>query len=494
MRKRALLLLLSFAYVLPAFAAVENVKLSGDVTARGLYREDLTLGGITHQDTFNGATFSAVDNKQRFYMSQVRLRADADLTQNIAAQAEVLNQRDWDAPSGGGQGSAPGTAGTLVGPGAATGVSPDNNQFDVILNLANITIKELYYPELSFRVGRQNIQWGEGFILGDMQVNNPDPSGTLSADEFTKFHSLDALRLMFNRGAWHADLLAAKIQENIVDQGDDQDLYGINVGRTFDAYDGEGEFYWVGSHDAERTNFVGDVFSTTEEVWVLGMRGSLKPWDRLKLSGETVFEWGEEGGVGAAPFGEYTLNGTRRQDIRAWAFDFRGEWTWLEAVWPTTLGAEWVFRSGEEDSEDGKSGAFRPIAPGKFHSAIREFQGFFYNTDPGITPAYTNQHQLMFDATMHPFNNKDLSLFARWLMFWLDEIPVSGRGRFIGNELDGQLSYAYTEDLRFGLIGAIFFPGDYFQTEKVTANYSGQPASIADEAAKEVVAEMVLTF
>lgn len=496
MRKITFLLVVALVFsIVPAgFAAVENVKLSGDITTRGLFRESYGFGGLDNNDTFNGVIFSPTDDDQAFYMSQVRLRVNADLTTKVAGEIELLNQRDWDAPSGAGQGSAA-QAGTVVGPGAANGLSATNDQFDVILNLANVTIKELYYPELSVKIGRQDIQWGEGFILGKTQLGNPDPSGTLTADEFTQFTSLDAFRFMVNKDAWHFDAVLAKIQENIVDRADDQNMYGINIGRTFTQYQSEAEAYFIGSEDESVANGIGDIFETTEQLWTIGGRGSLRPWDRLKLSGETAFQWGEEGGAAAGgALGQTSFNGYAQQDISAFAFDFRAEWNWLESPWPATLGTEWVFYSGENDTEDGKSGAWRPLFRGKFHSAIREFQGTFYMTDVPITAGNTNEHELMFDISFHPFNNKDLTFFTRWLMFWLDEIPVAGRGRFVGNEFNTTLNYAYTEDLNFKFIGALLDPGNYFETDADATNAAGQSVVTAGETAKELVAEVTLNF
>ena len=493
MHKPAYFLALALTVVLavPAFAAVENVKLNGDITVRGIYKANTSLGGLEPNDSFNGTVFNPADDDQRFFMSQVRLRTTADLTDHVSGEIELLNQRDVDPPSGGGQGSGLASQ-TNVGLGAAP--SAANDQFDVILNLANITLKELYYPELSVKIGRQNIQWGEGFIIGHQQLGNPDPSNTIAADEFSLFNSFDAIRVMIDKDPWHVDIVGMKIQENSVDSGDDEHSFGINVGRAFDSYQSEGEVYFLGSVNENRANTVGDTFTTNEELWTIGTRGSIRPWDRLKLSGETAFQWGEEGGVSATVLSPFNLNGTRRQDIRAFAFDFRGEWNWLESPWPATLGAEWVFYSGEEDSEDGKSGNWRPLHRGKFHSAIREFQGQFYLTDVPVTAGFTNQHQVMFDAAFHPFNNKDLTFFSRWLLYWLDEIPLSGRGRFVGNELDMTFAYDYTEDLKFKLIGAFFFPGDYFRTEAETSTLAAQVVRQSTEVSKLVSAEVVLTF
>lgn len=502
-----LVVILAVAFSVPAFAAVENIKLSGDITTRGFYRANYALGGDSNEDvtTYNGSQFAGKD-QQRFFTNTVRIRVNADLTDNIAGEVEFLNQRDVDPPAGGAQGS-PLVASAAIGAGS-TPPSAANDEFDVILNLANITIKELYYPELTVKIGRQNIQWGEGFAIGNSQLGNPDPSNSLSADEFSAFTSFDAIRAVIERGAWHFDLVAAKIQENRVSADDDENLLGINVGRTFDAYSAEAEVYYISSRDGSVANVsAGDVFQGTEEVNAFGTRGSIRPWDRLKLSGETVFEFGEEGGAGGgipgantiasgSNFLAFTPNGRIEQNIRAWAFDVRAEWEWRELPWPTTVGSEWVFYSGEENAEDNSSSNYRPLFRGKFHSAIREFQGFFYFPNVGTTPSYTNQHQIMFDASNHPFNNEDLTLFTRWLLYWYDEVPIEGRDTFIGQEWLTKLSYDYTEDLTLTVIGALFFPGDYFSASGAAAapNSFGGSSTQAGDTAKELMAEVALAF
>ena len=163
--------------------------------------------------------------------------------------------------------------------------------------------------------------------------------------------------------------------------------------------------------------------------------------------------------------------------------------------WPTLSGGGWTWYSGEDRSEGGKSGNYRPPARGKFYSAIQEFHGFFYF--PGVTgtPSYTNKHQFYVDVTLHPFNNKDLTFFARYLQFFFDTTPIEGRDSHIGSELDVVLSYDYTEDLTFKLINAYFFPGSYYDgTAAVFTNQFGESVSNADETAMELVAEVSLAF
>ena len=74
MSKRLILVLaLAFvvAFSLSAYAEVQNVKVSGDITVTGIARNDLTLSKDTLTTDFG--------QKVRAILSQVRVRVDADL-------------------------------------------------------------------------------------------------------------------------------------------------------------------------------------------------------------------------------------------------------------------------------------------------------------------------------------------------------------------------------------------------------------------------------
>ncbi|MGB4520335.1 MAG: hypothetical protein WBI28_00155, partial [Candidatus Omnitrophota bacterium] len=90
MSKR-LILILTLAFVVgisfAAFAEVQNVKVSGDITIGGVYRNHFTLA-----KTPVAPIVSALDpgNKQSIYSSKesdfltiTRVRVDADLTDNV---------------------------------------------------------------------------------------------------------------------------------------------------------------------------------------------------------------------------------------------------------------------------------------------------------------------------------------------------------------------------------------------------------------------------
>ncbi|MDD5085883.1 MAG: alginate export family protein [Candidatus Omnitrophica bacterium] len=526
MRKWIILLsvVMVFAVALPAFAAVQNVKVSGDITLRGLMRRNMTLGGSSGSvlqgdtDTYDGARFGIVgdtdgaSSNQDWFMSTVRLRVDADLTDNVSGRVELMNQRDIDPPyyEEGSQYTDP----NMIYPAAGQGQNPRtaaNQQYQVILSEAYIQAKEFFYDPLTITAGRQKIQFGDGFVVGANQLTGPDPTESLTADEFSAFTGFDAIRAQFDWAPYSLDMFYAKIKEGIVDRNDDTNAFGVNFSREWDVYSAEADVYVVGlidnaiySHPLQGLNNLGSRvldngrarLEGTEQVYAIGTRGSIKPFDRLKLNGELVFEFGEEAYEIASPMGYYFVNGTRTQDICAFATDLRGEYLVNEVPWPVTVGGEYVMYSGEDRSEKGDSGAYRPMFRGKFHSAIREYQGWFYHLDLSTTPGYTNEHQAMIDATFHPFNNPDVTVFSRYLNFWLFAQPSPGRDYHLGQEVDLKLSYDYTEDLTLSLLGAWFFPGAYFEaTDSPVANIDNlantNVLSGVDEAKHDNITEIV---
>jgi len=68
----------------PAFAEVQNVKVSGDVKVMGIYRDDFDLNDDD----------ASADDQQAWYQSIARVQIDADLTDNVSTCVRMLNERD----------------------------------------------------------------------------------------------------------------------------------------------------------------------------------------------------------------------------------------------------------------------------------------------------------------------------------------------------------------------------------------------------------------
>ena len=75
----------------------------------------------------------------------------------------------------------------------------------------------------------------------------------------------------------------------------------------------------------------------------------------------------------------------------------------------------------------------------------------------------TNQHQFKISAGLDLI--EDLTFDADLSLFWHDEsIRLQGSDTEIGQELDGYLTYDYTEDVQFKVAGGVFWPDEAYKS------------------------------
>jgi len=460
----AALLILSFAAI--ASAEVQNVKVSGDLSIYSLWRQHYDLDK-------DGGTYT--DDAENGFFTVTALQVNADLTDNVSAVVRVANQRFWDSGETG---------------------SYDTTQYDLDIDLAYIQIKEMFYSPLTVTIGRQDLWFGKGFIVGTKMIDpelglaeGSDWAGT----EYTEFTAFDAIRATLDYDPWTIDLVYSKIyEEDITDTdpvNDDTDLYGVNVGYQFDSYNGEAEAYFWWKHDRQGLDTMRDKINT---IGTVGGRGSFDPVENATIGLEGAFQFGDYFST-AAYTADSSYNHTRSR--RAWAADASAEYRWPTWTWKPKVGIEYIYYSGEKNLEAGSTDEWNgwdPIYRGKFDTAIREFQNLFYTTAvmssaliQNQNSGFSNQHQIIVFGQIKPA--EDLTLDARWAYFLLAEeyntgVEATTAGSDeVGCELDLQLTYDYTEDLSFGLLTAWFWPGDLY-------------ASGHDDVAADVVASAKLSF
>lgn len=447
----------------PAFAEVQNVKVGGDITVRSLYRNNYDLDKDDGLST--GATPN--NNADNYFTQSVGLNIDADLTDNVSTAVRLVNQRDWDNNSSG----------------AAT--------FDVDLDLAYVTLKEMIYAPLTLTVGRQDLWFGRGLVIGThlpaadtTQTAQSDYNSSLNADEYSETTAFDAIKATLDLAPWKLDLLYSKIDENTVSANDDVSLYGANLGYKFDVYNAEAEAYYFGKDDeSQPTGNQNQVIVNT-----YGIRGSLEPLTNLTLGAE-----------GAIQRGRYADVRVASRQLRAWAADVFGKYNFADVAWKPALSVEWLMLSGEDDpgsqaTATGKWTGWDAMYRGKFDTAIRDFQNYLYATRARIGTTDTvwdqdsgmsNQNSLVITGSVVP--TEDVTVKGTYAHFWLNEKPsAANRGSLgnsdeLGDELDVLLTYDYTEDVSFGLLTGWFFPGKVFPVGR-------------DDTATDVVGSMKVVF
>ncbi|MEE9499701.1 MAG: alginate export family protein, partial [Candidatus Omnitrophota bacterium] len=298
----------------------------------------------------------------------------------------------------------------------------------------------------------------------------------------------DAIRATLDYDPWTVDGIAVKLAEGNISSNDDNGIFGVNVGYLFDVYNAEAEGYWFFKNDANTTpaTFV----KTHNTVHTIGLRGSADPIEDWTAAVEAAYQFGDYVGF-SAQRGE--------RDRSAWALDISSECRYFKDMfaWKPVLGAEYIYYSGDDASDQdlsttGTYNSWDVMYRGKFDSKIRDFYGLYYNSamtaGETINPesALTNQHSVCLYGSLQPMDS--LALDAKFFVYWQDEsrsvndvLLMEDRDEYLGAELDGELTWDYTEDVSFGLLTAWFFPGDFY-------------AGSYDDEAADIVGTMKLSF
>jgi hypothetical protein len=531
-------------FAVSAYAETQNVKVSGDLAIRGFWRDNYGSFNSFASQNEQGNSYAAgtiapaLDNRvgvdranSQWFMSTTELQIDADLTDNVSTCIRLLNQRDWNvARSTQYDNNAYGQMSTIGSGGYGHSVAyvDDPNEFAVDLELAYVTLKNFIYSPLTVSVGRQNLWFGKGFIVGANQrlrnaaalgnVAQPQSNNALanpllgvgpryqpiSAPEYTALNAFDSVKAVLDFDPWTLTGIYSKIWGNSIQADDGVDLWGANVGYKFDAYKGEAESYWFYKRDQQVKTWI-DI-NAGNEIHTLGLRGSFDPIDIVTLYGEF-----------AGQFGSYVadpLQGNKRERL-AGALDVGGELRYFtdKWAWKPKLGTEFIWYSGNKPEDRSPTGAFNsarnrsgqyngwdPMFRGKQDSLIREYIGRYYFTAAYpfeadryyLSPdaSFQNQYQVIFSGSLQPMDS--LKLTGNLNMFWNQEAYRSALTKsngYVGTELDMGATWDYTEDVSFNLVMGYFMPGDvYTVRDERTTPGSG------NKTATDVVASVKVSF
>ncbi|MFH1878806.1 MAG: alginate export family protein [Candidatus Omnitrophota bacterium] len=451
-----------------AYAETQSVKISGEITERAFARDNFDLD---NNNTVTTNTGYGSSDWATYLLSTVEVQVDADLTDNVAAVIRLENQRVWGdqyylSDNNGELGRIAGIRDQVVARDVNWWGSllNESNAYKIGVDLAYIELKEFLYSPLTLRIGRQDLWFGKGFIIGNSLL---DSENNIYPQEYTCVTSFDAVRATLDYDPWTIDGVFAKMSENARRSDDDINLWGINVGYVFDSYNAEVEgYWWYRQHrnpDTAATimSITANNNLTSNDVHTFGARGSFDPIEDWTIALEGAYQAGDFIGIAA-----------QREERKrsAWAIDAMVECRYWQDdfAWRPVLGAEYIYYSGEKDSGDrnvtsnGTYNGWDPMYRGKFDTAIREFQNVFYRTTQVSTPSFTNQHQLLVRGSVEPTDS--LTVNATYAHFWLDkQYNEDNTRKNVGDEVDVTVTWDYTEDVSFGLLAGWFFPGNYWR-------------------------------
>jgi len=468
MVKKLMLVLVAIAiaaFCIPAFAAVENVKVGGDIAVWGVYRNNFD---------FIKNEVPGFKDDNHWFMTSTRVYVSAQLAQNITAMVRLINERDW----GANWTNTFTTTGTILPPAPAglTVVTQGSVTIDTMainLDLANVKIADLLTPGLSLIVGRQEYQMGEGQIIGS-RYNAGNYPTAIAGRDLGLLKAFDAIRADYAVASIPLSVTGflSKINEtyggfNGLTPGD-TDLYAISLLWKPENYSLEP--YWVLLH-----NGFGNSGVSRLDINTFGLRATagIPAVKGLQLKGEYAKQSGKADGFATDGIGG---------NVEGWMGYLGAAYTFPVSMNPM-IDAAYNFYTGANPGED-KVKQFVPLFPSNTAAVVGNV------AYPSLVAAgASNLKVFKLGFGIEPL--KKLALGLDWFNLNTDKDVAAGiTSNSLGNEIDFNATYAYTEDLSFG------FDYGYLISGKIQKDVANSTAATAgsETNAWQAIVSMKLGF
>lgn len=506
MHKR-LILILALAFVVgiafTAYAEVQNVKVSGDLTVSGVFRNNLDLAkSPVSGSTVNTSTYQ---DKQEDILSITRLRVDADLTDNVSTTVRLLNERNWN-----GESSTGVENNRNIG---LTGLNAHTSESQIDLDLAYVTMKEFLYSPLTLTVGRQNLRFGNAWIVGDPDTNGAALKSPLAEGDLSARKSFDSIRATLDYSPLVVDVIYSKLAENNSVLNDDTTLAGLNAAYELSKNTTVEGFFFSkvrGSNAAAVTNLdstlttsFGDASTNkqkADKVNTAGVRVVNTSIKNLAIDAQAAYQFGTYNPkfdpnarfVSATDKAETSNRSAWGAEVVA-TYDLK-DIAALAKYSPSISGA-YVYLSGESRDNFGNK---------TYHGWDSMFEDQTFGHLINAILGFSNIHLVGLSGQAKPMDDISLKVDWVWAQF-AKRYPegrlailsgvstgrqfVMGKSAYLGQEVDATLTYDYTEDVQFSLLGGIFLPGKSINTTTTTGATNRNRV-----AATELIGSMKVTF
>lgn len=450
-RKTVILFLFLFLVSGFSFSAVENIKVSGEVITHGIMR-NYSLG-------LKGANIlgSSVADEESFLVSQMRIQFDADLSEDVQGVISFLSENLWGAET--------------------------STNTDVDLDLAYLKIKDFLGYPLTFTVGRQNLKFGTGFIVGDPDTDFSTSSASPLyhiADSLSLRKGFDALRITWELEPFVVDLIYSLIDEgSSTSINDDVRLYGLNINYSPEEKSTY-ELYFFAKDNDYNTYFkslaeLGYPYSETiqdaeNKVYCLGGRINKDINKHLAVNFEVAHQFGD--------FRDGTGLHAKRD---AWGAQLSLDYKFLNQAY-SMIGFWYTFLSGDEDPLSSTEGV------GYLYTAWDEM--FEDQSGPeiiGVVLPQSNSHTFL--LYYFTYLSEKINILAKYShvrlvknhyasTYTLTRGPLYGnvyyldsKNKHLGDEVDLKLTYDYSENMHFILTGGVMFPGGLLASQNDNTGY-----------------------
>jgi hypothetical protein len=407
------------------FAAMDHMDLGGDIKVLGYYGENVA--------DFSDDSEEGFSDQDSFIRTEAHLWFSADLSDNVMTKISVEVDRRWDGQSYEGTYyeypysdydlSSVGSEGYAIG---------SSDDLEVFLEEAFIQMSQMYDSSFNLKLGRQFIQLGDGFVVGDA---DPFSEFTLNTKGEYEVDPFDAIFGWFDGEDWVLDLIYAKVAETGT-MRDDSDVwiayftYSGMENFAFDLY-----FLYANIETDALLSSYSYAGVDDSDLFAVGGRISGTAVEGLSYKLEGLYEFGEVETQGSDDDG----------DLSAWAIEAGLKYV-FESDYNPWIEFTYVFESGDDDLEDGDIDAFIPLFENRTYGEILD----------GFTSSNVHVFNLGGGFNITP----ELSLYGKYYYIMAAEDQVYGEDDEIGHEFDAYLDYTITEEATAMLAGGFVSPGD----------------------------------
>ncbi len=291
---------------------------------------------------------------------------------------------------------------------------------------------------IAVKLGRQDLCYGEGFLLMD---------GTPADGSSSAF--FDAMLGRWTRSDLSLDLIVAKLdEEGFGGAARDEDLYGL-YGRARAQ-----EFYLLHRQKRKSTEAAAGFVHPSQRTTALGGRWSILPEAGAHLAFEGAYQIGELDGRESQAFGGYA----------------RGGWTASAAVRPG-IEVGGVFLSGDDPKTTRHEGwdGFYSEWPMFSELLVYTMGDQLTRIRPDDLGLWTNMASGWIEGRVSPHSKVKATLRATRL--WAVEETRPGRGNSRGFLVAAAANLALASDLQGQILGEYFDPGSFYDCGAEPAIY-----------------------
>ncbi len=317
-------------------------------------------------------------------------------------------------------------------------------------------LRNLFDSTVDIRLGRQDLLYGEGFLIADGTPSDGSRTYYFNALttkwRFNETNTLDLLYIYNPRDDQFFPVLNEDKSPQALNVTKEEAYAFYLKSMSFKPFDLETYYIYKKEgvdggkgYQAEKgiINTLGSFLKYTRDSWV--------------LRGQIASQWGK-----------YGLNDRLAQG--GYVFIDKN---FPQKTWTPTLTAGYAYLSGD-DKDTSKNEGWDPVFS-RF-PWLSELYGALYTAEAGIHSYWTNLHLARASLTLKP--TEKMKLFLAYNYLWADEYPspnmalsITGTGKNRGHLPQVQLSYSFTKNISAYILCEYLAPGNFYKNSADSATF-----------------------